>query len=307
MTVKEIVSTNKQTRMGAIKFKVVHYYIIPWICAIVWWGMLIAMLVAWNVQGDPQYKWNDEYQDPAFISDIGATNLQPLFISCGAFQAIFFVGTLIMEFVLRRMKKLQPYVSTKQTAFSIVSIVCGIAGEVGIIMVTIFKTNTHENVHFSMVGLFIAGTFLACLFNLFNSFIFGNFPTRLSPNHEKVIFGQHRWANVYMVAFFAKVAWLVIALVLAIIFGVNKLHGSITISAIFEWAVSFWYGFILVLWSIDLFPSAVKHYQLRHPEEYPEKDLSNIHLDPNLPEDLTKLEQRSIFSFGEPTYADQSL
>lgn len=41
-------------------------------------------------------------------------------------------------------------------------------------------------------------------------------------------------------------------------------------SAAFEWTISFWYGLLLLLWSMDLFPSAVKHYRVHHPEEFDE-------------------------------------
>ncbi|EGV65399.1 hypothetical protein PSN45_002435 [Yamadazyma tenuis] len=290
-----------------LKFKVVHYYLIPLVCLVVWWGMLTALMVCWVVQNKPQYSWNTEYQVPPYISDLGATNLQPLFISCAGFQAIFFVGTLTMEYFLRRYKKLQPFVSKKQPLFSIISIVCAIIGQLGILFVSIFKTTRFHRVHLSMVAVFIVFSFFTCVFNFLNSFIFGYYPTRLSPNHEKVIFGTHRWANLYMVSFVLKTFWLVGAVVFAVLFGWYMKDDHPSLSAAFEWTISYWYGFLLVLWAIDLFPSAVKHYQLRHPDQYPEKDLSHIHLDPNNPADLTKLEERSVSTFGSPTFAGQEL
>lgn len=294
--------------MAFLRFKVIHYYLIPLISLVVWWGMLTALLICWAAQGKPQYPWNNGvYQNPAYISDLGATNLRPLFISCAGFQAIFFVGTLIMEFYLRRAKKLQPYVSKKQPKFAIVSIVCSVISQLGILFVSIFTTVKYHSVHLSMVGVFIVFAFFTCVFNFLNSFIFGNYPSRLSPNHEKVIFGKHKWANVYMVSFFLKLVWLVGAVVFACLFGGFMKTGYPSLSAVFEWMISYWYGLLLVFWAMDLFPSAIVHYQLRHPEEYPEKDLAYVHLDPNNPNDLTKLEQRSISTFGEPTYAEQSL
>lgn len=289
-----------------VKFKVIHYYIIPLICLIVWWGMLIAMLVCYAAQGKPQYSWNDEYQNPPYISDIGATNLQPLFIACSGFQAIFFVGTLTMEYFLRRYKKLQPFVSTKQPKFSIISIGLSIISQLGILFVSIFKTTKYNKVHLSMVAVFIIFAFLTCCFNFLNSFIFGNYPQRLSPNHEKVIFSKHRWGNLYMVSFFFKCCWLAGAVVFAVLFGYYMKTDKPSLSAIFEWTISFWYGLLLVFWSMDLFPSAMKHYQLRHPEEYPEKDMSHIHVAPS-DQDLSKSEQRSITTFGTPTYEEQAL
>lgn len=207
-------------------------------------------------------------QDPVYISDVGATNLQPLFISCTGFQLIFFVGTLIMEFVLRTKHRLQPYISSKQPKFAIASIVCALLGQLGILFVAIFSTVSFHTVHLSMVAVFIFFVFWACFFNFLNSFIFGNFPQRLHPNHERVIFGKHRWANLYMVSFFFKLFWLAAAGVFAILFGYYMKVGKDSLSAIFEWTISFWYGLLLVLWAIDLFPSAVKHYRIHHRENY---------------------------------------
>lgn len=276
-----------------LRFKIVHYYLIPIIALAVWWGMLIAMLACWSIQGHPVYHFMGYTdQDPVYISDIGATNLQPLFIACAGFQAIFFVGTLIMELVLRKMEKLQPYVSTKQPKFAIASIVFAILGQLGILFVSIFNTNEYHRVHISMVGLFIAGCFLACVCNFFITLVFGHYPSRLCPDHEKVIFGKHRYQNIYMVSFVLKVIWLIAAIVLAICFGVYMENNQSDVSACFEWSLAFWYGVLLLMWSLDLFPSAVKHYRVRHQEEFEKKQIL---------EDET-YDDSTLRTFGSPTY-----
>lgn len=262
-----------------LHFKKVHYYLIPLVALVVWWGMLIALLSCWSLQGKPIYDFmHGKYQNPVYISDIGATNLQPLFIACVGFQMIFFIGTLVMEYVLRKKKKLQPYVSKKQPIFAVISIIFAVIGQLGILFVSIFKTSKYKTVHLSMVSVFIIGEFFACVFNFMNSFIFGNFPQRLNPNHEKVIFGKSRWANMYMVSFFCKLFWLAAALVFAVLFGYYMRSKKNSISAIFEWTISFWYGMLLVFWAIDLFPSAVKHYEVLHAEKVGENFLDHHQL-----------------------------
>ncbi|CUM65986.1 uncharacterized protein PRCAT00003640001 [Priceomyces carsonii] len=277
-----------------LRFKKIHYFWIPIIALIVWWGMLIAMLSCWSLQGQPIYAFmGGVHQDPVYISDVGATNLQPLFISCAGFQAIFFVGTLVMEYYLRTHRKLQPYVSRRQPKFAIASIICATIGQLGIIFVSIFNTNSFHQVHISMVGIFIAFCFFACVFNFVNSFYFGNYPQKLSPDHEKVIFGKQRWANLYMVSFWLKCFWLAAAFSFAICFGTYMRDGENSRSAIFEWTISFWYGVLLVMWAIDLFPSAVKHYRSRHPELYPNQ-VYGLHDE--------KVDQGTISAYGSPTY-----
>lgn len=282
-------------RHPLLRFKIIHYYLIPLIALVVWWGMLIAMLACWSIQGHPIYKFMGyTKQDPVFISDIGATNLQPLFISCAGFQGIFFVGTILMGYILRSKKKLQPYVSTKQPRFAVTSLVFVIIGQLGILFVSIFNTNKFPRVHISMVGIFIAGCFFACVFDFINSFIFGHYPNRLSPGHEKVIFGKHRWSNLYMVSFWLKSFWLIAALALAICFGAFMEYGNDSLSACFEWTISFWYGVLLIMWSIDLFPSAVKHYRRRHPDEFDQSGLFDMADE--------KFDNRTILTLGSPTY-----
>lgn len=276
-----------------LQFKKFHYYCIPLVSAVVWWGMLIAFLTCWVAQGKPIYPFmGGDHQNPVFLSDIAATNLNPLFISCVGFQMIFFIGTLVMELILRKNYRLQPYVSSKQTKFAIASIINAVIGQLGILMVSIFKTSTYGTVHTTMLIIFIFFMFWACFFNLVNTFIFGNFPQRLHPNHERVFFGTHRWLNLYMVSFFAKLVWLLIALVFAVCFGIINIYDS-SISATFEWMICFWYGFILVMWSIDLFPSAVKHYRIRHAREFEDVFVDNHFLSVNSPQELTDTDHDS--------------
>ncbi|KAK6464161.1 Frag1/DRAM/Sfk1 [Scheffersomyces coipomensis] len=252
-----------------IRFKLIHYYLVPIICLIVWWGMLIAMLSAWSIQGHPIYYFMSGYQNPVYISDIGATNLQPLFISCTGFQAIFFVGTLILIYFLRRYHKLQPYIKPIQHKLDIASIVCSVLGQLGILFVSIFNTHIFPDVHISMVAVFIAFIFFSCLFNFFTSFIFGNNPDLLSPYHKHdVIFGDRKWDNLYMLSFWLKATWLAAAFAFAVCFGVFMESGNQSLSAAFEWTISFWYGLLLIMWSLDLLPAAMKHYRISHPEIY---------------------------------------
>lgn len=233
--------------------------------------MLIAMLSCWGAQGRPIYSFmNGEYQNPVYISDIGATNLQPLFISCSGFQAIFFVGTLIMGFYLRyKSGKIQPYISKHQPRLAIASIICAAIGQLGIVFVAIFNTKNFHPVHISMVGVFIAFCFLACVCDFTISFIFGTNPSKLDPVHDQVVFGTSKYANLYFVSFMLKLVWLFAAVAFAICFGVYMKNDQNSKSAIFEWLISFWYGLLLVMWSMDLLPSALRKYRFKHPDMYP--------------------------------------
>ena len=252
-----------------LRFKIIHWYLIPIISVLTWWGMLIAMLGWWGAMGNPDFRnTGHDNQRPVFLSDLGQTHLQPLFISCAGFQAIFFIGTLVMEFFLRKTGRLQQYLSDKQPIFALISIFFATVGQLGILFVSIFTETEYNSVHYGMVALFIVGCFLACCFNFMNSFVFGHYPQRLSPDHEKVIFGTSRWANLYMVSFWVKVFWLAAAVAIVFTFLAYLKIGNDGKAAAFEWTICFWYGFLLILWTLDLFPSAVKHYRRRFPNEF---------------------------------------
>lgn len=80
-------------------------------------------------------------------------------------------------------------------------------------------------------------------------------------------------------------------------------HDNDSISACFEWTISFWYGLLLVFWAIDLFPSAVKHYRIRHPEQYPafvdrhKEPMAEVH-DPNNENSFQPIPKRYSSSSG---------
>ena len=89
--------------MFSIRFKKPgnYFFILPWIAFIPWYGMLIAMLICWAAQGHPIYWFIHTYQFPVYISDIGATNLRPLFIACAAWQGLGYCLTVASEYFQR--------------------------------------------------------------------------------------------------------------------------------------------------------------------------------------------------------------
>ncbi|AMD20856.1 HDR114Wp [Eremothecium sinecaudum] len=78
-----------------------YYFLIPWVLLIPWYGMLITMLSCWSIQGHPIYWFMHDDQFPVYISDIGATNLQPLFIACVAWQGLWYCIMVAAEFFQR--------------------------------------------------------------------------------------------------------------------------------------------------------------------------------------------------------------
>lgn len=74
------------------------YVWIPLATATMWYFMLWAMLIVWLASGRPRYK-SDEHI--AYISDIGADVLKPLFITGCAITGVGFFLCLVVERILR--------------------------------------------------------------------------------------------------------------------------------------------------------------------------------------------------------------
>jgi hypothetical protein len=76
-----------------------YYVWIPIVTAFVWVGTLFAMLITWLAQGRPKYVSMEG--KIAYISDIGADILKPLFITGCCITGVGFVLTLVVERWLR--------------------------------------------------------------------------------------------------------------------------------------------------------------------------------------------------------------
>ncbi|AET38052.1 Sfk1p Ecym_2310 [Eremothecium cymbalariae DBVPG len=77
------------------------FFIVPWMALLPWYGMLIAMLVSWAVQGHPRYWFMSENANFVYISDIGATKLQPLFIAGSSWQGFWYCVSVACEYFQR--------------------------------------------------------------------------------------------------------------------------------------------------------------------------------------------------------------
>ena len=87
-------------RFGLSPLHAHWYYVwIPILTAFVWVGTLLAMLITWLAQGRPKYVSMDG--NIAYISDIGADILKPLFITGCSITGVGFVLILVVERWLR--------------------------------------------------------------------------------------------------------------------------------------------------------------------------------------------------------------
>ncbi|CAB4256433.1 similar to Saccharomyces cerevisiae YKL051W SFK1 Plasma membrane protein that may act together with or upstream of Stt4p to generate normal levels of the essential phospholipid PI4P [Maudiozyma barnettii] len=233
-----------------------YWFIVPWIAFIPWYGMLIAMLACWAAQGHPIYWFMDTDQFPVFISDIGATNLKPLFIACAGWQGIGYVITLCLEFLQRYNGWMNPWFTRDERNLIIASIVLGSIGELGILFCSIFTTASYHHVHIAMLTIFIVFMFLSLVCLTTEYYLMGFHYTILRRrNISRDVTMQSdgetiaHW-NKFLISAIFKTLWLVCAVIWAVSFATVSGDSK---SAAFEWLLAFWLGVIFIIISIDFY------------------------------------------------------
>lgn len=113
------------------------------------------MLGYWLAAGSPHYPEMTANQHIAYISDLGATFLKPLFITGSAVMVVVFDATFILERWFRHKNRLMPNYSRKEALLSICAILAAIAGAVGLILLTIFDIRQYDRMHDICLGVFM--------------------------------------------------------------------------------------------------------------------------------------------------------
>lgn len=223
--------------------KVFNHWQLPIICTVVWWGMLIGMLIAWSVQGRPEYNKTNNFDVVlVMISDIGATtHLQTVFIVCSAVQGCFFVLSLAAERYLRHSGRLPPVNRRREKALSALSIIFAIIGQIGILLVAVFDTVRHPRVHVTMLCVFLVGVGFSICCTTYEFFWLDK---------------TYREKNRLRISYFIKGLWLLVAIILAVCFGIMWKKASRPVAAGFEWTLAFWYGLYLLVLTYDLYPAS---------------------------------------------------
>lgn len=138
---------------------------LPIISGLVWLGMLLGMLLYWIIDTDKfHYSYMSPDQHIAYISDIGAARLKPLFIAGCVVTSVFLDLSLAADRWLRHRGRLVRNATTGEKALSGLSIVFAVAGTAGLILLSIFDTAQHPRLHNGFLVLFIGGYIISAVF-----------------------------------------------------------------------------------------------------------------------------------------------
>jgi len=217
------------------------YWFFPVISGCVWVGTLIALLVVWNVEGQPHYASMDPTQHIAYISDVGAQGLKPLFIAGSCVTTILLDLAFVSERWLRHKGRLAKNTTIAEKVLSGFSILFALIGTAGLILLSIFDTLRYPRLHDVFLLLFIAGYIISAIF--------------ICAEYQRlgIHFREHR---VLRLSFWTKLAFIIVEVCLAIGFAATSFKKQYNTAAVLEWAVSFIFTFYVFSFIIDLIPAA---------------------------------------------------
>ncbi|KAK6334113.1 hypothetical protein TWF696_002616 [Orbilia brochopaga] len=225
--------------------RIFSWYLFPIFGSIVWVGTLLGLLIDWIVAGSPHYPSMDsEGQTVAYISDIAAEFLKPLFIAGASVTSVCFILSLFGARWLRHRGRIIPNTSLAQRVFSFVAITGAIVGGVGLILLSIFDTKRHKTTHRVFLTVFCAGVLVSALGTVLEYW-------RLEHHH--------RWSRALKWSFWTKAVFFVVELGLAIAFGVLLHEQKNNAGAIVEWVTALVFTGYLLSFIFDLLPGAKSH------------------------------------------------
>ncbi|KAI4160509.1 MAG: hypothetical protein L6R39_000215 [Caloplaca ligustica] len=226
-------------------FKYAFFWILPLVSACMWLGMLLAMFIAWEVQGSPHYVSMEPKQKIAYISDVGAQGLKPLFIAGCCVTTVFLDLSFAAERWLRHTGRLAKNMGIAEKILSGLSILFAVGGTCGLVLLSIFDTVHHPRLHDGFLLLFMAGYVISAIF--------------ICAEYQRlgVHFRQHR---VLRASFWLKLFFIILEIILAAVFvGTTFTNGNKNIGAVFEWVIALVFTFYVLTFFVDLLPASRDH------------------------------------------------
>ncbi|CAJ2507853.1 Uu.00g090390.m01.CDS01 [Anthostomella pinea] len=221
--------------------RVFSYWVFPIISGVVWLATLLGLLLHWIIDTHRKiYGSEDGGQTIAYISDVGAAELKPLFVAGCIITTIFLDLAFACDRLLRHNGRLVPNTSVGEKVLSGLSIVFAIIGTFGLCLLSGFDTAHYPTLHDIFLLLFIAGYLISAVFICWEY-------QRLGKKYR-----QHR---VLRMSFWVKLTFIIVELGLAIGFAVCNFRKDYNHAAILEWVVAFVFTFYVFSFIIDLYPA----------------------------------------------------
>jgi len=207
---------------------------------VAWWITLWVLLGVWLHDGRPRYPTMEG--SIAYISDIGASYLKPLFVVGAIITGLGFFATLVVDAMLRRSGILERSGRKRSKWLAYLSVVAAFIGAMGLILLSGFDTDRYPTLHDAFLAVFIIGVILSAIFTILE--------------YHFLLRSPHINSRILRYSFYGKIVVFVVELALAIAFGVclrsDNLYDT---GAILEWIVAFVFEFYLFTFYLDLHPA----------------------------------------------------
>jgi hypothetical protein len=206
-------------------------------------------------------------QSIAYISDVGAETLKPLFIAGACVTTVFLDLSFLSERWLRHRGRLARNTTTMEKVLSGLSLVFALIGTAGLILLSIFDTLHHKNLHDIFLLLFIAGYVVSAIFICWEYQRLGirtppppqNSQTALALTREL----EYREHRILRISFWVKLTFIIIEVILAIAFAATNFKKSYNAAAVLEWAIAFIFTLYDASFFIDLIPAVGTRHSVR--------------------------------------------
>lgn len=216
------------------------YWVLPIISGTVWLGTLLGLLLHWIIGTNQMfYPSMSPGQRIAYISDVGASQLKPLFITGCVITTVFLDAGFLADRWLRHKGRLVPNTSVTEKVLSALTVFFAFIGTAGLILLSIFDTLRWEMLHRIFLTLFMGGYALSAVFICWEY-------QRLGKNRE------HR---ILRVSFWIKLAFVITEVLLSVGFGVALTTRNQNSGAILEWVIAFIFTFYIFSFLVDLYPA----------------------------------------------------
>ncbi|KAJ7352409.1 Frag1/DRAM/Sfk1 [Mycena albidolilacea] len=215
------------------------YVWIPVLGAFIWFGTILSMLITWLAQGGTSRpRYSSQSESIAYISDVGADMLKPLFVVGCCITGVAFFLSLVIERYLRHSGRLIPTMRRREKVFNALAVLGSVVGGAGLILLSIFDTKRHMQLHRGFLLMFMVGVALSAIFTCI----------------------EYRWISknfTYLrelrVAYIVKGVIVSILVILAIAFGAALFtRKADNAGAILEWTISLGFTFYLLTFYFDL-------------------------------------------------------
>ncbi|KAE9372460.1 hypothetical protein N431DRAFT_483247 [Stipitochalara longipes BDJ] len=223
-------------------------WVFPVISITVWLAMLMAMLIHWCVIGKPFYVSEDQHQTIAFISDIGASNIKPLFIAGCCTTTVFLDLSLLAERWIFFQYERREKQSRGDRISGFLSVACAAIGSLGLILLSILDVVHHRTAHESLLILALAGYIISAAFLCWE---------RRQLRRD---FHKHYLRSI---AFYIKIVFVALEALLIIAFIVCFARYEDP-DAVFEWVIAFLFVLYASAFLVDLLPAASQSMESTH-------------------------------------------